>query len=118
MGPWVLINESWYEDRNSTAALHPEADVPPPTHAGRQTSLRPFPIAAIFPADRGSLSSNIGALEPAVGNDATLHVGVPMPLNGLELSKQLIRFRSINPPGEEKECSEFIARLLASTGST
>ena len=39
-----------------------------------------------------------------------------MPLNGLELSKQLIRFRSINPPGEEKECSEFIARLLTEHG--
>ena len=37
-----------------------------------------------------------------------------MPLNALDLSKQLIRFRSINPPGEEKECSEFIARLLLS----
>ncbi|KQP44713.1 hypothetical protein [Methylobacterium sp. Leaf106] len=39
-----------------------------------------------------------------------------MPLNGLELSKQLIQFRSINPPGEEKECSEFIARLLTEHG--
>jgi succinyl-diaminopimelate desuccinylase len=39
-----------------------------------------------------------------------------MPLNALDLSKQLIRFRSINPPGEEKECSEFIARLLTEHG--
>ncbi|SDN33593.1 succinyl-diaminopimelate desuccinylase [Methylobacterium phyllostachyos] len=39
-----------------------------------------------------------------------------MPLNGLDLAQQLIRFRSINPPGEEKACSEFIARLLTEHG--
>lgn len=58
----------------------------------------------------------MSTLEPLTGNDTELHVEAPMPLNGLELSKQLIRFRSINPPGEEKECSEFIARLLTEHG--
>ncbi|MGU3558971.1 M20 family metallopeptidase [Methylobacterium radiotolerans] len=56
------------------------------------------------------------ALETAVGNGTKFHVEAPMPLNAVDLAKQLIRFRSINPPGEEKECSEFIARLLTGYG--
>lgn len=39
-----------------------------------------------------------------------------MPLDSIELSKQLIRFQSINPPGQEKECANFLSSLLIEYG--
>jgi succinyl-diaminopimelate desuccinylase len=39
-----------------------------------------------------------------------------MPVSAVELARQLIRFRSLNPPGLEKDCAEYIARLLIERG--
>ena len=39
-----------------------------------------------------------------------------MSLCSVDLAKKLIRFRSLNPPGEEKACVEFLADLLMKAG--
>jgi succinyl-diaminopimelate desuccinylase len=37
-------------------------------------------------------------------------------LNPAELTRDLIRFRTVNPPGDERPCAEFIGRLLEDAG--
>lgn len=39
-----------------------------------------------------------------------------MPIDAVSLAQQLIRFPSLNPPGLEKDCAAFIARLLSERG--
>jgi succinyl-diaminopimelate desuccinylase len=39
-----------------------------------------------------------------------------MSLRSVDLARKLIQFRSLNPPGEEKACIEFLADLLAKAG--
>ncbi|MBS0530839.1 MAG: M20 family metallopeptidase [Proteobacteria bacterium] len=39
-----------------------------------------------------------------------------MNLSSVELAKRLIQFPSLNPPGEEKACVEFLAGMLTSAG--
>lgn len=39
-----------------------------------------------------------------------------MPVDGLELAQQLIRFPSLNPPGLERDCAAFLADLLTARG--
>ncbi|WP_133256016.1 M20 family metallopeptidase [Rhodopseudomonas palustris] len=39
-----------------------------------------------------------------------------MSLRSVDLARQLIRFRSLNPPGEEKACVDFLADLLMKAG--
>jgi succinyl-diaminopimelate desuccinylase len=37
-------------------------------------------------------------------------------MNSVELARTLVRFESLNPPGEEKECAGYIAGLLRDAG--
>lgn len=37
-------------------------------------------------------------------------------MNALELTRELIRFNTINPPGEERDCARHLARLLEAGG--
>ncbi len=37
-------------------------------------------------------------------------------MNALELARTLVRFPSLNPPGEEKACADYLASLLARAG--
>lgn len=39
-----------------------------------------------------------------------------MPVDALALTQQLIRFRTINPPGEEEQCARHIGGLLEAAG--
>lgn len=39
-----------------------------------------------------------------------------MPVDALALTQQLIRFRTINPPGEEEQCARHIGALLEAAG--
>ena len=38
------------------------------------------------------------------------------PANCIELARTLVRFPSLNPPGEERECAEYLATLLERAG--
>lgn len=38
--------------------------------------------------------------------------------DAVELTRELIRFRTINPPGEEEACARHIGRLLEAAGFT
>ncbi|MFJ3520716.1 M20/M25/M40 family metallo-hydrolase [Streptomyces sp. NPDC054932] len=40
------------------------------------------------------------------------------PVDPIPILRDLIRFRSVNPPGEERACAEYIAALLAEAGIT
>lgn len=37
-------------------------------------------------------------------------------LDALELTRELLRFQTINPPGQERECAEYLAKLLEGGG--
>jgi succinyl-diaminopimelate desuccinylase len=37
-------------------------------------------------------------------------------MNGVELARNLVRFPSLNPPGEEKACADYVANLLEQAG--
>lgn len=37
-------------------------------------------------------------------------------LNPVELTRDLIRFKTINPPGDERPCAEFLGRILEGAG--
>ena len=39
-----------------------------------------------------------------------------IPVNCVDLARQLVRFPSLNPPGEEKECADYLAGLLERAG--
>ena len=39
-----------------------------------------------------------------------------MPLSPIELTQELVRYRTINPPGDERGCAEYLARLLDKAG--
>ena len=43
-------------------------------------------------------------------------VKVQMSLDPVELAAALIRFDTINPPGQEAPCTEYLARLLTGAG--
>ena len=38
------------------------------------------------------------------------------PLNCIDLARKLVRFPSLNPPGKEKECADYLADLLKCAG--
>lgn len=40
------------------------------------------------------------------------------PLDAIELSRSLIRFNTINPPGNERPCAEYLGRILEDGGFT
>jgi succinyl-diaminopimelate desuccinylase len=48
-----------------------------------------------------------GAMSPHTGRSR---------LDAVELTRQLIRFDTINPPGRERACAEFLADLLSAAG--
>jgi succinyl-diaminopimelate desuccinylase len=37
-------------------------------------------------------------------------------MEALELSRELVRFNTINPPGEERACAQRLGRLLEDAG--
>jgi len=37
-------------------------------------------------------------------------------MEALELSRELLRFNTINPPGEERACAQHLGRLLENAG--
>jgi succinyl-diaminopimelate desuccinylase len=39
-----------------------------------------------------------------------------MSLNAVDLAAELIRFDTVNPPGQEAACTEYLARLLTNAG--
>ena len=39
-----------------------------------------------------------------------------MPISSIDLTRELIRFKTVNPPGDEQPCAEHLARILESTG--
>ncbi len=39
-----------------------------------------------------------------------------MSIDAVELARKLVEFPSVNPPGEEKHCADFVARLLEERG--
>jgi succinyl-diaminopimelate desuccinylase len=41
---------------------------------------------------------------------------VTVPIDAVELSRTLLRFNTINPPGNERPCAEYLARLLEAAG--
>ncbi|RFU83412.1 M20/M25/M40 family metallo-hydrolase [Streptomyces triticagri] len=40
----------------------------------------------------------------------------PPAVDPIPILQRLIRFRSVNPPGDERECAEYVAELLAGAG--
>jgi len=43
-------------------------------------------------------------------------MGIPMVVSALDLTRELIRFNTVNPPGDERPCAEHLARILESAG--
>jgi len=41
-----------------------------------------------------------------------------MPLSAVELTRELIRFKTVNPPGDEQACAGHLARILEGAGFT
>ena len=39
-----------------------------------------------------------------------------MPISSIDLTRELIRFKTVNPPGDERPCAEHLARILESAG--
>ena len=37
-------------------------------------------------------------------------------LNALQLTRELLRFKTINPPGQERECAQYLGKLLEGGG--
>ena len=42
---------------------------------------------------------------------------MPAPPSALELTRQLLRFDTINPPGRERSCAETLGRILEAGGA-
>jgi succinyl-diaminopimelate desuccinylase len=51
-----------------------------------------------------------------MGGIRLIQVRTPMSLNAVDLAAELIRFDTINPPGQEAACTEYLARLLTNAG--
>ncbi len=41
---------------------------------------------------------------------------MPSPLDALSLTRKLLSFNTVNPPGRERECAEFLGKILESEG--